>query len=83
MPLSTPPARSRAHLLESIGSPADLRKLEPGELPALADELRNFLIDSLSRTGGEARPCPFVPGLPPGGLPPGWRCQPATFVTPP
>ncbi|MBL8435623.1 MAG: 1-deoxy-D-xylulose-5-phosphate synthase [Zoogloea sp.] len=52
MPLSTPPARSRAHLLESIGSPADLRKLDTGDLPALADELRNFLIDSVSRTGG-------------------------------
>jgi len=52
MPLSTPPARSRAHLLESIGSPADLRKLNTSDLPALADELRNFLIDSVSRTGG-------------------------------
>ena len=52
MPLSTPPARSRAHLLESIGSPADLRKLDTSDLPALADELRNFLIDSVSRTGG-------------------------------
>ncbi|GEC96204.1 MAG: 1-deoxy-D-xylulose-5-phosphate synthase [Pseudomonadota bacterium] len=52
MPSSKPPARSRAHLLESIGSPADLRKLEPGELPALADALRDFLIDSVSRTGG-------------------------------
>ena len=52
MPLSKQPARSRAHLLESIGSPADLRKLEPGELPALADALRDFLIDSVSRTGG-------------------------------
>ena len=52
MPLSKQPARSRAHLLESIGSPADLRKLDPSELPALADELRDFLIDSVSRTGG-------------------------------
>ena len=52
MPPSTPPARSRAHLLESIGSPADLRKLDTSDLPALADELRNFLIDSVSRTGG-------------------------------
>ncbi len=52
MPQATPPAHPRASLLDRIASPADLRKLDPGELPALADELRNFLIDSVSRTGG-------------------------------
>jgi 1-deoxy-D-xylulose-5-phosphate synthase len=39
-------------LLNSIDSPADLRKLERSELPRLADELRAFLIESVSRTGG-------------------------------
>ncbi|WP_374483518.1 1-deoxy-D-xylulose-5-phosphate synthase [Zoogloea sp.] len=52
MPFATQPAKSRASLLDSITSPADLRLLDPGELPKLADELRNFLIDSVSRTGG-------------------------------
>ncbi|MBT9499575.1 MAG: 1-deoxy-D-xylulose-5-phosphate synthase, partial [Zoogloea sp.] len=52
MPLATQPATPRASLLDSIASPADLRKLDPSELPQLADELRTFLIDSVSRTGG-------------------------------
>lgn len=38
--------------LDSIGSPADLRELQATDLPALATELRAFLIDSVSRTGG-------------------------------
>lgn len=52
MPFATQPAKPRTSLLDSITSPADLRQLDPGELPKLADELRNFLIDSVSRTGG-------------------------------
>ena len=39
-------------LLSSIHSPADLRYLDRNELKALADELRLFLIDSVSKTGG-------------------------------
>ena len=39
-------------LLESINSPADLRSLERKQLPQLASELRDFLIDSVARTGG-------------------------------
>ncbi|MBW7861039.1 MAG: 1-deoxy-D-xylulose-5-phosphate synthase [Rhodocyclaceae bacterium] len=39
-------------LLQSIDSPADLRKLDRRELPALARELRAFLIESVSQTGG-------------------------------
>ncbi len=39
-------------LLHSIDSPSDLRRLDRGELPALAAELRAFLIESVSRTGG-------------------------------
>jgi 1-deoxy-D-xylulose-5-phosphate synthase len=38
--------------LNSINSPADLRKLTREELPALADELRQFVLDSVSKTGG-------------------------------
>jgi len=39
-------------LLERIGSPADLRALDRRELRPLADELRAFLIESVSKTGG-------------------------------
>ncbi len=39
-------------LLTTINDPADLRKLERRQLPQLADELRAFLIDSVSKTGG-------------------------------
>ena len=39
-------------LLETIGDPADLRELPENRLPELAAELRRFLIDSVSRTGG-------------------------------
>lgn len=39
-------------LLETINSPDDLRQLERKQLPQLADELRAFLIESVSKTGG-------------------------------
>ena len=38
--------------LDSITSPAELKKLPREELPALADELRQFIVDSVSKTGG-------------------------------
>ena len=39
-------------ILARIESPADLRDLDEGELPELASELRAFLLESLSKTGG-------------------------------
>ncbi len=39
-------------LLESIDDPADLRQLDGDQLVQLCDELRSFLIHSISRTGG-------------------------------
>ncbi|MDH5484243.1 MAG: 1-deoxy-D-xylulose-5-phosphate synthase [Gammaproteobacteria bacterium] len=39
-------------LLEQINSPADLRELAIAQLPDLADELRQFLIQSVASTGG-------------------------------
>ena len=39
-------------LLENIHSPADLRRLPRQQLTPLADELRNFVLESVSRTGG-------------------------------
>jgi 1-deoxy-D-xylulose-5-phosphate synthase len=45
-------------LLTSIASPADLRRLPVAKLPALARELREFLIHSVSTRGGH-----FAAGL--------------------
>jgi 1-deoxy-D-xylulose-5-phosphate synthase len=42
----------RFPLLDRIASPADLRRLGPEDLPALAAQLRAFLLDSVSQTGG-------------------------------
>ncbi len=42
----------RYPLLDHIHSPADLRAMAAAELPALAAELRAFLIESVSATGG-------------------------------
>ena len=38
--------------LDSIYTPADLKKLSREDLPELADELRQFILDSVSKTGG-------------------------------
>lgn len=38
--------------LEQIHSPADLRRLDRRELKQLADQLRQFVLQSVSRTGG-------------------------------
>ena len=40
------------NLLDKIQSPADLKKLSIEELPALAAEIRQVLIDTVSQTGG-------------------------------
>jgi 1-deoxy-D-xylulose-5-phosphate synthase len=39
-------------LLETINTPADLRHLTPDQLPLLARELRDFIVQSVSQTGG-------------------------------
>ncbi|MGW4813967.1 1-deoxy-D-xylulose-5-phosphate synthase N-terminal domain-containing protein, partial [Kitasatospora cineracea] len=43
-------------LLSRITGPADLRRLHPEQLPLLADEIRDFLIDAVTRTGGHLGP---------------------------
>ncbi|MFB7666179.1 1-deoxy-D-xylulose-5-phosphate synthase [Kitasatospora sp. NPDC056138] len=43
-------------LLSGIREPADLRRLEAAELPLLAEEIRDFLIDAVTRTGGHLGP---------------------------
>jgi 1-deoxy-D-xylulose-5-phosphate synthase len=39
-------------LLQTINDPADLRRLDRRQLDALAEELRAFILESVSRTGG-------------------------------
>ncbi|SFU42894.1 1-deoxy-D-xylulose-5-phosphate synthase [Nitrosomonas eutropha] len=39
-------------LLDRIEIPAQLRTLKRSQLPQLADELRNFLVESVAKTGG-------------------------------
>lgn len=39
-------------LLETINSPQDLKKLAPDQLPELAEEVRQFLLETVSTTGG-------------------------------
>ncbi len=53
-----PPSTPSYPLLGSIESPADLRALDERELPALAAELREFLIQTVSTRGGH-----FAAGL--------------------
>jgi len=43
-------------LLNSINSPHDLKKLTSAQLPALAREIREFLISKVSKTGGHLGP---------------------------
>ena len=51
----TVPSRYNASsmkLLEQINSPADLRRLQPDQLPAVADEIRTYILETMSRVGG-------------------------------
>ena len=39
-------------LLQNINSPADLRRLTPQQLQAVADEIREYILETMSRIGG-------------------------------
>src|SRR5713226_2127812 len=39
-------------LLERINSPADLRRLQPDQLRTVADEIRAYILETMSRVGG-------------------------------
>ena len=41
-----------SELLTNINSPAELRKLDRTQLQPLAEELRGFVLESVSKTGG-------------------------------
>ena len=43
-------------LLESIHAPADLKRLNDAQMTELAEEIRTFLIQTLSKTGGHLGP---------------------------
>src|SRR4051794_8475056 len=43
-------------ILESIASPRDLRSLSDAQLDQLGSEIRDFLVDTCSRTGGHLGP---------------------------
>lgn len=43
-------------ILETINSPADLRALDQARLSLLADEVRSFLVEQTSKTGGHLSP---------------------------
>jgi 1-deoxy-D-xylulose-5-phosphate synthase len=43
-------------MLESIASPRDVKALTPDQLPALASEIRDVLIETVSRTSGHLGP---------------------------
>jgi 1-deoxy-D-xylulose-5-phosphate synthase len=39
-------------LLHEINSPADLRRLQPEQLQTVADDIRQYILETMSRTGG-------------------------------
>jgi 1-deoxy-D-xylulose-5-phosphate synthase len=43
-------------LLETIEGPDDLRRLDAGKLPKLAEEIRDFLVSAVAKTGGHLGP---------------------------
>ena len=47
---------AHVRMLESIASPRDLKALTPDQLPALASEIRDVLIETVSRTSGHLGP---------------------------
>ncbi len=47
-----PPSDPMTELLDQIHDPADLRRLDRRQLPKLAAELRQFLLESVAATGG-------------------------------
>src|SRR5690554_7437739 len=53
-PLPTMPSISS--VLAQITRPSDLRRLDPEELERLASEIRQFILDSVSKTGGHLSP---------------------------
>jgi 1-deoxy-D-xylulose-5-phosphate synthase len=50
------PGPDGSGLLSAVRGPADLKQLPPEQLPLLAAEIRDFLVEKVSRTGGHLGP---------------------------
>jgi 1-deoxy-D-xylulose-5-phosphate synthase len=50
------PRRTYVTLLDSIDGPDDVKALDPSQLDQLAQEIRDFLVTSVSQTGGHLGP---------------------------
>ncbi|MBI5748069.1 MAG: 1-deoxy-D-xylulose-5-phosphate synthase, partial [Nitrospinae bacterium] len=46
--------------LDTINSPVDLKKIERENLPKLSKEIREFIVDAVSKTGGHLASNPGV-----------------------
>jgi 1-deoxy-D-xylulose-5-phosphate synthase len=44
--------RDEMSLLEAINTPAELRRLRPDQLQTVADEIRQYILETMSRVGG-------------------------------
>ena len=44
--------KDTTNLLEKINNPRDLKKLKESQLSKVCDEVRNFMIEKVSKTGG-------------------------------
>ena len=49
---SIPSEEPVSKFLNEINSPEDLRKLDKNQIPIIADELREFLLYTVGKTGG-------------------------------
>jgi 1-deoxy-D-xylulose-5-phosphate synthase len=50
------PGLTERRILDSVGSPADLKALSSDELELLAEEIRERLVETTSKTGGHLAP---------------------------
>src|SRR5215471_4333657 len=50
--ISSSPGSTEANLLGKINATNDIKKLAPEELPALAAEIRELILDVVTKTGG-------------------------------
>lgn len=48
---------SKPMFLEKIDSPTDLRQISEQDLPALAEEIRQVIIETVAKNGGHLAPC--------------------------
>ena len=53
-------------LLEKISQPSDLKKLSSQQTVQLCAEIREFLLDNVSKTGGQSGCCGVDGGFAPG-----------------